>query len=170
MKSVMCMMPDQTELDLSERTVDSFILDPGTYYYFRDQVFIKGITNYIKQRYPNEIPPGKIVNGFYHSPPKRIGGVVQMSITPPADSPAAKAAEKLDTQEVIARHYKEWCRHEPKYYIYNNRAYSFVFHGFFNVGSEIEVLLWETEELAAYQDDAYRHPIRWALKRIFKYI
>ena len=91
------------------------------------------------------------------------------SIPPPAaDSPAAKMEQWFDTRDVIVRHYKEWRRQEPRFYAYNGRVYSFVFHGFFNVGNEIEVLRWEPEELVSHLDDAHRHPFRWALKKIFQ--
>ena len=165
MKSVVFLAPDERELAESERQADSFVLDPETYYYFWDQVFLQGIQKYIKQRYPREIPPGKVINGLYHSPP--IHGV-KLDFTPPAGSPAVKAAQWFDLQDVIVRHYKEWRRREPRFYVHKGKVYSFVFHGFWNVGAQIEVLLWEAEDLVAVLDQASRHPIRWTLKTIFQ--
>lgn len=168
MKSVVCMEPDRCELVLSDRQADTFVLDPETYYYFRDQIFIEGIQNYIKQSHPGELPPGKVIDGLYHAPPKSVLGVKQVSITLPAESPAAKVAQWFDTQDVIVKYYKEWRRQEPKFYAHNGRVYSFVFHGFLNVGNEIDLLRWEPEELVAFLDEAYRHPIMWTFKRTFK--
>lgn len=150
MKSVVCAKPDQVELSLSDRRMDSFVLDSETYYYFRDQIFIEGILNYIKQRHPGELPVGKVIEGFPHG------------------SPAAKVAHWFETQDVIVKYYEEWRRQESRFYTHDGRVYSFVFLGFLNVGNEIELLRWEPEEIAALLDEAYRYPIRWTLKMIFK--
>ena len=168
MKSVMCMAPDAAELALSGRGTDTFILDPETYYHFRDHVFVQGIKDYISRTHPGELPPGKVVDGEYHSPPSSMHGVKQEHMSVPADSDAARAAQWFDTRDIIERHYNEWRRQQPQFYAYNDAVYSFVFHGFFNVGNEIELLRWEPEELAASLNQACRHPIRWVLKKLFR--
>ena len=94
MKIVVAIEPDNVELTLNDLSHDDFIYDPDTYYYFRDQVFIEGIKNFINKNYPGKVPPGKIVDGFYHSTNK---------LEPPAPvgSGVAKVKEWYDTQDVI---------------------------------------------------------------------
>lgn len=165
MKTIICLELDDAELALSGMQSEAFILDPDTYYYFRDEVFINGILDYIKRRYPREFPPGRIADGHYHSPGDD-GRKGELRIRPVAGSSAAKCQEWFDTQRVIVKYYRGWAKRQAKFHAYRGSIYSFVFLGFLNVGNEIQLFRYEPEEVANIMNDAYRNPLRWAFKRM----
>ena len=165
MKTIVCLEPDACELALCEMPPEAFVLDAETYYYFRDEVFINGIRDYIKRRYPRQLSPGMIVEGSYHSLDDN-SGKGEIRIRPLAGSPAAKCAEWFDTQRVIVKYYRVWAKRQPKFYAYRGSIYSFVFLSFLNVGNEIQLFRYEPEEVANIMNAAYRNPLRWAFKRM----
>jgi hypothetical protein len=57
MKTIVESRPDLIEGLLSNRRDDSFIVDPETYYYFRDQILIEGVKDYRNQRKAIADPP-----------------------------------------------------------------------------------------------------------------
>jgi len=55
MKIVVAIETDDAELILNDLSREDFIYDSDTYYYFRDQVFIEGIKDFITKNYPGKL-------------------------------------------------------------------------------------------------------------------
>jgi len=129
-------------LTSSEISELEFIEEPETFYYFRDNIFIEEVAEFLRKKY-------NIKLNYKKDDYKQLNG-------------ATKVNRFYEDQETIHGHYKEYNKTRNKYYLYNNGIYSFDYLGFDNVGNEIQVYKYNENDLITICNSLhnyYRKPL-----------
>lgn len=128
MKIIVCYKLDAAEKVINDISEDQVLVDPDTYYYFRDSIFINEVKEYLKERYPKEFKKIEVKQRIF------TGDAVEVD-------------KWYDLQDVIHKHYKGFNKRRQKYYLYNGYIYSYIFIGFGNLGNEIQLFRYDLEDL-----------------------
>jgi hypothetical protein len=123
MKIIVQLEPDAAELALNELENSDFILDQETYCYFRDEIFIKEMEEFIKK-----IAPGKW-----------------------QDTANLEGAEKVESwyvnQDLVNKYYPKYNRRRQRFYLHNGEIYFYKFLGFMNVDNEIQLMQLDMRDI-----------------------
>lgn len=120
MKNIVQWLPDETVLG---NNINNFVVDVDTYGYFLEEVFWKGVQNFIEKKYKIKFKDTKKVHG-------------------------AEAVENMFyNQELISRHWRKYNKIRDNFYLYKGSIYSYIFIGFIEVGHEIELFRYEMSDL-----------------------
>lgn len=130
MKIVVQIGPDETELILNELDESDFIVDQETYCYFRDEIFINGILNFIENK-----APGKVLNTE-------------------VNDGAERAERWFHNQELINKYYPQFNKKRKRFYLYKDGIYSYDFLGFMNVTNEIQLLKYDMQDIVNILNNA----------------
>ena len=145
----MSILPDKWELDNANRKIESFIEDPETYYYFRDEVFIDDLIEYVKRKRPKNMPPGKVIDGKYYSKGSDVG----FSYT----DGGGEATELFDTIDYCLKYFRKWEVQYSPFHVYKGEIYTFVVNRFFwNPANEIELIKLEKNDIAFLLNKAFQ--------------
>ena len=123
MKIVVQLEPDDVELQMNEVDESDFIVDQDTFCHFRDDIFIKEMEEFIKNRGKNEwqetegLPDYEKVNNWYKN------------------------------QRLINKYYPKYNKNRQRFYLYKGNIYFYEFVGFMNVTNEIQLMLLEPDDI-----------------------
>jgi hypothetical protein len=160
MKIVVCIAPDEAvllaKLALEELNEKDFILDPEAYCHFRDEVFVADIMRYIENKHSGKMPLPKTSPGPLQSDWRRLCFE--------AGSGAAKWQRWLDTRAVIDTYYLKWKKRQPRFYLYKGEIYSWGFWGWLNVGNEIALYRYDSQEVTQILNTLSERRLRRVLK------
>lgn len=123
MKIIVQWMPDAVETILYDLDNNNFIVDADTYIYFYEEIFWKGIQEFLEKRYKLKFKEMKEVGG-------------------------SKAVENMFyNQTLISKYWPKYNKVRDKFYLYNNSVYTYTFIGFMNVGHEIQIYKYDLSDL-----------------------
>jgi len=123
MKIVVQWLPSEDETILFNLNKNNFVVDNDIYSYFFEEVFWKGVKDFVERKYKIKFKDIKNVDG-------------------------AKAVENLYyNQEIISRYWQEYNKIRDKFYLHKGAIYTYKFIGFINVGHEIEIYRYEVTDL-----------------------
>ena len=125
------------------------ILDQDTYCYFRDEIFIKEIKEFIQKKSPKEWEKA-------HSPHPMFE----------EDEVAQNVHTFYEIKDLMCKYYPKYDKRRPKFHLYKNEIYFFKFYGYRDIAFDIELKKLEINDLA----ELLNGPIDSPLKDIFRLI
>ena len=124
MKSVVQSFPEEGDKILQYRTKDDFFVEPETYCYFRDEILLKQLKNYIKEKDPDKW------ENIGH-----LSGVEEF------DS---------DTQKFLTTSYFEYNKIRERFYLYKDEFYSYGLMGFGDEGITINLVKYNKNDVVQF--------------------
>lgn len=121
---------EKQEMKFHEVSEDHFIVDPDTYYLFRDEVFIFEMKLFINGHASGKWKDMELLEG------------------------ADKVSAWLDNQELIQKYYPKYNKIRSKFYQHNNEIYSFDFIGFLDPPYIISLKKYECVDIVRLLNDA----------------
>jgi len=128
MKVITQMLPNGDEILLNNLRIENYVLDQDTYAYFL-RLFEKEFGEYV----------------FKKTGGKKFVPLIedaQRSILP---GEAIRVIE--DWGDMTKKYFKKFNELRPRYYLYNEKIYSYTYMGSMNVGQEVEVWEYDNEDL-----------------------
>ena len=124
MKSVVQKLPEEDDKILQYRAKGDFFVDPETYCSFRDEILLKELKNYIKEKNPGKWKSIEDVSGVEEF-----------------DS---------DTQKLLTTSYFEYNKIRERFYLYRGEFYSYGLMGFGNEGITINLIKYDKDDVVRF--------------------
>ncbi len=118
MKIIMWEKPDAVEVVLGDLNENDFVEDPETYYYFRDEVFIREIKEYINDKHPGKL-----------------------------QTKSSDELPMMQYVKIIGKCYPKFNKKRKKFYLYEGEIYSYEYLGLLNIGNEIQLARYDKGDL-----------------------
>lgn len=150
MKIIVQLEPDAAELVLSDLESDDFIPDQETYCYFRDEIFIKDMEEFIKK-----LAPGKWQDEW------------QADDDDTTDMEKAEKVVIWDVnQELIHKYWPKYDKRRQRFYLHNGAIYFYEFLGFRNMPYEIQLMKLDMQDMVNMLNRCAESPLKKLLRKL----
>ena len=139
MKVVLPFALDESELVLSDVSEEKTIIDPETFYYFRDKILTENLDKFIERNDPGKIKRMAELN---------ISGSRWQKRKLREFTGLAKEFElESECHRIRQKYYPKYAKIRDKFYLYKGNIYMYEFMGFMNVGAEIQLMKLDKNDI-----------------------